>query len=386
MNILVLNYEFPPLGGGGGAFSFDLASELAKKHRVDVLTSRFRGLATKEKINGMTVYRVPVVGRTSLYSATMISMLSFVISGTLAGIRLMSKKKYDLIHTHFAVPTGPVGYVLSRIFNKPNILSIHGSDIYNPARKMSPHRYGIFRWTVRLVMNSANRIVAQSGHIKHYAEKFYSPKKDIDIIPLGMPSPDFSLATRETLSMQKDIFYIVSIGRMAKVKGYDVLIRTMALLKEKGRNAHLILIGDGPERASLEKLSAALGLSDRISFPGWLSGPKKFQFLSACDLYVMSSLHEGFGVVLLEAMFCGLPIVATNKGGQTDIITDGKNGILVSPGDAKVLDDAISDMMSSPDKRKSMSLANRENVKRYNISSVAERYMNAFTETAKSCR
>ena len=378
MNILVINYEYPPLGGGGGIFTRDLVENFAKKHNVDLVTSHFSGLKKTESINNVTIYRVPVLGRRSLYSATMSSLLSFPFASIAKCIQLFRSKKYDIINTHFAVPTGPTGMILSGLSRIPNVLSIHGSDIYNPVRKTSPHRHAVLRWAVRSVLKNAAKVVAQSTDIRYCAEAFYAPGRDITIIPLGLPDRTFNPASRETLLMQNGKFYIISIGRMTEVKGYDFLIRAIGLLRERGADTNLVLIGDGPERVRLENLSAKLGLSDRIKFTGWLSHEKKFQYLSACDIYVMSSLHEGFGVVLLEAMSCGLPIIATNKGGQTDIIKEGRNGILIQPYDAEMLADAISRLAESPDKRRAMSATNKEDVKNYGISAVAKRYLDLF--------
>jgi len=380
MNILIINYEFPPLGGGGGIFTRDLALELAKNHNVDVLTSHFRGLKKTESIGGVTVYRVPVLNRRSLYASSALSLLSFPVSGTLGGIHLMRKKKYDIINTQFAVPTGPAGVVLSRLFGVPNILTVQGSDIYNPVRKSSPHRYAILRWAVRTVLRNVTKVVASSTDMKYRTEHFYAPEKDITIIPLGLTEPDFSPVNRETLSMHNDRFYAISTGRMAKIKGYDFLIKATALLKEKGLDIELILVGDGQERAGLEKLSIELGVSDRVKFTGWLSGEKKFRHLSAADLYVLSSIYEAFGLVIPEAMFCGLPVIATNKGGQPDIVKDSRNGILVRPADAEALADSIETLVKDTDRRRTIGAYNREYAKRYSISAIAERYLELFHE------
>ncbi len=380
MNILIINYEFPPLGGGGGVFSRDLAVEFAKKHNVDVLTSHFRGLEKKETVDGITIHRVPVLGRTSLYYATMPSLLSFPLSGIIKGLDLLREKKYDIINTHFAVPTGPVGMILSRFSGVPNVLSVHGSDIYNPVKKTSPHKHAMLRWAVRTALRAAAKVVAQSTDTKYHTEKFYGPLENITIIPLGIPAPTFAPIDRGKLSMQKNKVYLISIGRLVKRKGYDHLIGALGLLRKQGLNPELLLVGDGPEHSPLEKLSKELGLSDRVLFLDSVDDEKKFQYLSAADMYVLSSIHEGFGIVLLEAMYCGLPIVATNRGGQTDIIEDGKNGLLVPPADAESLANAVRTLMEDADRRHAISAYNREYVKPYGISAVAERYLKVFTE------
>ncbi|MFC1570894.1 glycosyltransferase, partial [Candidatus Omnitrophota bacterium] len=327
MNILLINYEFPPLGGGGGSFSRDLAEELAgRNNNVDVLTSGFPGLEKEETVNGVRVFRIPVPARNSLYYATMPSLVSFPFMAIPKGLGLIKKNKYDVINTHFAVPSGPAGSVLSSLSGIPNVLSLHGSDIYNPVSKKSPHRLAPLRWAVRSSLTKAARVVANSNYIRDCAIDIYSPKREIDVIPLGMTAPVFSSVPRSDLSMQEYAFYVVSVGRMAKVKGFDILLKTIKLMKTRGSEIHLLLIGDGPERKNLEDLSELLGITDQVHFKGWVQGEEKFQYLAASDAYVMSSIHEGFGVVLLEAMAAGLPLIATNTGGQTDIIKNEKSG------------------------------------------------------------
>ncbi|MCK4852354.1 MAG: glycosyltransferase family 4 protein [Candidatus Omnitrophica bacterium] len=381
MNILMINYEYPPLGGGGGVFTRDLANELAGDHNVDVLTTHFRGLEKKEVKNGVNIYRVPVLNRTSLHTATMSSMLTFLFSAVMKGIRLCANKKYHVINTHFAVPTGPVGLVLSRVFNIPDVLSVHGGDIYDPSKKTSPHRHALLRLAVRTVLNSASAVVAQSQNTRDNAGRFYKPSKDIAVIPLGIPAPVFTPVDREKLSMRKGSFYIISIGRLIKRKGYDHLIISLAVARERAQNLELILIGDGPERDALNELSIRTGLKDRVTFLSSVSEEKKFQYLAAADMYVLSSLHEGFGIVLLEAMSCGLPVVATDQGGQTDIIAPDRNGILVPPRDETKLAEAILDLAMDDRRRREISENNRSAAARYSISAVSRRYVKLFKDT-----
>src|SRR5208337_5447176 len=97
-------------------------------------------------------------------AATFCSMLSYLITGFVKGCSLILKNRYDVINTHFAIPSGPLGYILGKMFKIPNVLSLHGGDIYDPSKKLSPHNNFFFRRLVRFVLNSADRIVAQSNN------------------------------------------------------------------------------------------------------------------------------------------------------------------------------------------------------------------------------
>ena len=378
MNILLVNYEYPPVGGGGGVSMRDLAEELAKEHNVDVLTSHFPGLSRQEKINNVNIFRVPVFRRTSLHAATMLSLLSFPFSAIMAGRRLVSQKKYDIINTHFAIPSGPAGMMLSMISKTPNVLSIIGGDIYDPTKKMSPHRHPFLRWTIRKILNNASAITAISENTKTNAQEIYRANKNIKVIPLGLPVPSFKKITRPELGLKSERKYLVSVGRLVKRKGYDYLLKALCILKDKQPLLDLLIIGDGPDSAMLLQLAKDLDISDRVLFLISVDDERKFQYLNCSDLYVLSSIHEGFGIVLLEAMFCGLAIVATNEGGQTDIITEGLNGTLVPPADENALAGAISKILEHPETIEEIGRRNKKTVKQYSISAVAERYMDIF--------
>ena len=300
MKILLLNYEFPPLGGGGGIFTRDLAGEFAKKHTVDIVTTYFRGLKMKESISNYTVYRVPVIGRTSLSTATMISMLTYPCLSLVKGIHLFLKKRYDIIHTNFAVPTGPTGLVLSRIFNTPNVVSFYGGDIHNPNKRISPEGNMLFRWAVRTVINNATESVSLSTSVRNLAIEVYHPTKDICVIPLGTSKPVFKPLSRRDLSMKEGKLYLIAIGRLLKTKGFDTLIRALGLVRKEGHDIHLVIIGEGPERDFLKNLAVELRLSDRIMFLGAIFGEKKYQYLLVCHFYSVFLFHNKWGPFYLS--------------------------------------------------------------------------------------
>ena len=187
MNILVLNYEYPPIGGGGGFVTRDIMECLAEEgHHITVVTSGYPSLPSREICNGVAIHRVPVLSRRKLEVASMESMLSYLPSGFWHSFFECRLRKYDIINTHFAIPTGPLGCAISKLFDIPNVLTIHGGDIYDPSKSNSPHRKPLLSQIVRQILNWSDRVVAQSTDTRANAFKFHKPSCPIDIIPLGI--------------------------------------------------------------------------------------------------------------------------------------------------------------------------------------------------------
>ena len=380
MRILVINYEYPPIGGGGGFVTRDIMEQIVKfGHNVSIITSNFKGLKKYEIVNGVEVFRVPVLHRKKEEVATLPSLLSYFPSCLLHTPFLLNGHKYDVINTHFAIPSGPAGYILSKLYRLPNVLSILGGDIFDPSKSLSPHKVPLLSTTVQNMINSADRVVASSSDTKANAYRFYMVNREIDIIPLGIKPPLFEKNTRHNFGLDPNEIVFSSIGRLIKRKNLNDVIEILARIKKHYKFKFLIM-GDGPERNHLERLIKQFRLEGMVRMMGNVSDEVKFQLLNLSDCYLSTSLHEGFGLVFLEAMECGLPIVCYNRGGQNDFLINKKTGFLVALGDKKAFHDRIIELIQNPDMKDEMCYYNKNLVKKYYISNCAERYISIFQE------
>jgi glycosyltransferase involved in cell wall biosynthesis len=178
---------------------------------------------------------------------------------------------------------------------------------------------------------------------------------------------------------------IGSIGRLHRNKGYDVLLNAASILKRRDIGFHLTLAGDGPERAALEALAASLGLGDQASFPGWMDSP--VEVLKTLDLFVLSSRIEPFGLVVIEAMAYGTPVVATDIDGPRDILAGGQLGRLAPKDDPEAMADAIAAALAdSAGARVMAKLAQASALERYSLKAGGARLAAALMPLLKDRR
>jgi glycosyltransferase involved in cell wall biosynthesis len=385
VRILFCNYEYPPLGGGGGVVMAALARELAKRHQVTALTSRAGDLPVVSEDSGVRVVRVPVYFRRALDTANFPSMLAYLPSAAWRARGLGRERTFDVVNTHFVVPTGPVGQWIADRYRVPNVLSVHGGDLYDPSKKMSPHNHAWLRGLIRRLLTRADAVIAQSTNTRDNVRQIYGVEREVGLIPLGIDRPPrLDRVPPTDFGLPSDAFTIVTIGRLVARKQTTQLVATIAA--SRVTNAHLLVVGAGPDEEPVRRAAAAHGIADRVHLLGRLEEADKYRALAAADLFASTSQHEGFGLVFLEAMAFGLPIVCFDHGGQTDYLSTGSNGFVLRLNDAQAFAASIRSLAELPDRGRSIGAFNRQRVEEFFIDRCAERYETVFERAIADCR
>jgi len=380
MNVLVINYEYPPVGGGGGVICKDISEEIASKgHRVTVVTSQYDSLPRYENTNGVTIIRLPVIMRKKQDVASIASMISYVPMCMWKANSLLRHEKFDVVNTHFAIPSGPAGQYVSSKHGIPNVLTIHGGDIYDPSKALSPHDTIGLKQTVRKMLMKADRVIAQSSDTKSNAKHYYGVDRQIDIVPLGIRPNTHSAKNRKDLSLPTDRHIFSTIGRLIRRKNLEDLLHVFKEIHETTPSV-LLIIGDGPEKVNIESSIGRLELEGAVRLLGRVSDEQKYEYLSASDGYLSTAIHEGFGIVFLEAMECGLPVVCYDRGGQRDFLKNGKTGYLIELGNKAEFANRLKELLRSPTLRMEMGAHNKKYVQEFYIGNVAEKYLSIFRE------
>lgn len=379
MRILFCNYEYPPLGGGGGVVMAALARQLARSHEVTVITSRAGELTSESNDQGVRVVRVPVFFRKELAVANFPSMLAYLPTGFLRGWSVSRREQFDVINTHFVVPTGPLGHALSRLRGIPNVLSVHGGDLFDPSKTSSPHRHAPLRAAVRSMLRAADEVIGQSRDTVRHVREIYGVGRPVGLIPLGIERPpQHTRGSRAQWNLPEDAFVMSTVGRLVARKATVQLIEVLASLRES--NSYLLVIGDGPDADAIKRKAAELGVASRLRMLGMCSDADKYAALSVSDLFVSASQHEGFGLVFLEALAFGLPVICYDRGGQTDFLKSGETGAVVKLNDQRGLTQAIDHLLADREGRARISQHNLRLVEDYFIDTCAARYEAVFSE------
>lgn len=369
LRVLMVIRQFHPLVGGAELFAERLAIELiAQGCPTSIVTARIeRGWPKREKLEDqLEVVRLPAP------RMRFVGSLVFVTALLLHFIR--HRRHFDLIHVHHADYATFAAALAGRLLRKPVVCQLHGTGKVGDISQLrhSPVS-SLKRWSLRTV----DRLVVISSAMRTEVLAAGFSESQVLQIPDGVDVQAFEPATSKQSSQGKQIVYV---GRLSFEKGPDVLIDAFRLLvKRHHKMVQLTFVGDGGLRQLLERQVKDCGLKHLVQFLGNASDVRPY--LHAADAYVLPSRSEGLSVALLEAMACGLPVVATRSGGPVDVVEDGTNGLLVEPEDPEALAGAIQRVLDDRHLACQLGCQARRTVEeKYSLQSVAERYIRLYSK------
>jgi glycosyltransferase involved in cell wall biosynthesis len=373
----MLNYEFPPIGGGGATSTFNLTREIVRLgHEVDVVTMGFRGMPAHEVLGGATVHRVPSFRRRREVCDTR-EMLTYVISGFVYAAGLAGRRSFDLNHTHFVFPTGPIASALRRTSGLPFVLTARGSDVpgHNPNRFRLDHRVLLPVW--RNIVRDADAMAAVSHDLVRKIHQL-TPDVRIAVIPNGVsPLGEAAATPNGTIAPEERAQRILVVTRLHEFKGVQYLLRAVA---DHGLEFEINIVGDGPYRNTLEREASALDVP--VRFWGWLDRREAAlrDLYRHCGIFVFPSEREGAPAALLEAMSEGLAVVAADSAGTPEVVGDA--GMLVRPRDSDAIAGALASLVV-PGVIEAYGRRAQQRVRaHFNWTQVAEQYVALYQQVA----
>lgn len=327
---------------------------------VEVLAPSYRG-STTSSISGVLVHRfryapesmetlthdMPALDRISRNPLFGALLPLYIASGSRAARRIAGEGDFDVVHAFWPIPHGIFG-VAARNASRAALVSTFFSAELN----WKGITRQIFAPVLKNIVESSDAITVISSYTGRRLREF-APNVETVTIPFGAAAVSRARSDNAPIRSRDDKFELLFVGRLVKRKGVDVLLRAAKLL-ESDRRLHVRIVGGGPEADPLQGLARSLGLSS-VTFDGVVDSQRIAQLFAECDALVLPAVvtetgdTEGLGVVLIEAMGYGKPVIASSAGGIVDIVADEETGLLVPPNDPVALAGAISRAMDHPE-------------------------------------
>ena len=324
-----------PTFGGSGVVAAEIGMEMARRgHRVHFISYDFpRRL--QNYLENIFYHEVEI------NDYPLFDHQPYTLSLASKMVDVSQNEKLDIIHAHYAIPHATSAYLAKKILGKeaPKVITtLHGTDITLVGAEQS------YLPITRFSIEQSDFVTCPSNYLKSatYEKLSVSKEKEITVIPNFVDTDIFSPGSIENKAalakligccpVKENVKLITHVSNFRPVKRIQDVIKAFALIEKQVRS-HLILIGDGPERTKAESLCRELNLNNKVCFIG-----KQATFISVLrcsDLFLLPSESESFGLAALEAMSCGVPVVATNVGGLPELIDDGVDGYLAPVGDVE---------------------------------------------------
>jgi glycosyltransferase involved in cell wall biosynthesis len=378
LGVVMLMRQFYPRSGGYQNQALRLAQEMIKRNiNVYVVTQWHRSLRRYEVYQGIPIYRV-----FALQSGYLASF-SYLCSSLLWMVR--NQHKFQIVHANRS-SSGLIAGLISFVLGKKALYKLTRGD------EIGVKGLGITvlgRLKLEILKRTVDKFISINRDIENELKRLGIPAQRLACIPNGIgannDSAHFSEKEKELVKSElgwgSEIKVVTFVGRLVQAKGIDWLLDVWRDVIRAEGLARLLIVGDGPERSSLETQARSLGVNDTVAFVGYQRQVPRL--LAATDIFVLPSRREGMSNALLEAMSQGLPVVVADDelGGNRAVVDDQLDGYLVQFGDSRSLADSLLQLLRDAELRKGLGLsASRKTTRRFSIDSIADRYCQIYTE------
>jgi len=283
--------------------------------------------------------------------------------------------RFDLIHCHVALPDGFGGMLVNRRYRRKLLVTIHGQDV-----AQTVFRNNRCKAAVERVLAEADGIIAVSRKVAEKVRAHCRDGSKVRTINDGFSLQDVVEADTQLRDRYAAGKILLAVGSLVKSKGHDLLLQALASVVRQIGDVRLLIIGSGREKQDLKRLVARLGLESHVSFLGSLPHQEVMRYMSICDMFVLPSWSEGFGISYLEAMAHGKPVIACRGEGIEDIVVDGENGILVTPRNVEDVERAITTLLVKETYREAMGSKARRMAENYTWGGIAQQIFALYSE------
>ena len=351
--VVVFSCFYEPYMSGAELAVKEVARRLTDKYRIVIVTAKLDGKTPRrETLDGCEIVRVGIGFRFNKFLYPLFAPFAAM------------KFRPAIVHAVMESYAGIALWLYRALTKKTQtILTLQSGDLDMPEKQAKMNK---FIW--KKIHTAPYRIVAISGALADRAKKLGA--ENVEVIPNGV---DFT-EVRNVVLGGKKLHRIISVARLSSEKGLPYIIEALKKIKESFGDAELVLVGDGAERAALEKLAKREGLENSVKFMGRLPHGEALREVAKADVFVLASLGEGMGIVVAEAQALGVPVVATNVGGISDVVSHEKTGLLVPSKDARAIAEAVLRMFREPEFSRSLAENARETVKQFDWDKIAEKY------------
>lgn len=376
VKVLMLNYEYPPLGGGAGNATAYLLRELSAVEDVSVtlVTSSTSSSRVETLSKRIRIHFLDIAKKGSSHYQTNRDLLTYSWKAFRLCRKLIRSDSYHLCHAFFGIPCG---FIAQRL-KVPYVVSLRGSDVpfYNKRFRVADKL--LFRRLSVRIWRDAEAVVANSNGLRSLALRS-SPHQPISVIPNGVDVDEFKPEPSEQITPGVNI---LCVSRLIARKRIDTLLEALALIRDA--SVSLTLVGTGNEETRLRKMVEQLNLASRVQFKGSVCHEKIVQEYQQGSLFVLPSENEGMSNTILEAMACGLPILMSNTGGAEELIRDGTNGFVLQSDSPTEIAERIRFYCENPASLSVHGRASRQIAESLSWRAVADAYVDVYRTVVKN--